>query len=53
MDKSNEIKLLKAKVALLETEKKHLTQKLASLEKQKTDKPPLRLVAPVDSDRRI
>ncbi len=38
MDESNEIKLLKAKVALLETEKKHLTQKLASIEKQRTNK---------------
>jgi len=34
MDESSEIKLLRAKVALLETEKKHLTQKIASLEKQ-------------------
>jgi len=34
MDASSEIKLLRAKVALLETEKKHLAQKLASLEKR-------------------
>ena len=35
MDTSSEIKLLKAKVALLETEKKRLIQKLAGLEKKK------------------
>jgi len=39
MDTSNEIKLLKAKVALLETEKKHLIQKLAGLEKKKSEAP--------------
>ena len=49
MNEPSEIKFLKAKVALLETEKKHLTQKLASLGKQKTNKPPLQLIPPVDS----
>ena len=39
MDTSSEIKFLKAKVALLETEKKHLIQKLADLEKKKSEAP--------------
>ncbi len=39
MDTSNEIKFLKAKAALLETEKKHLIQKLADLEKKKSEAP--------------
>ena len=39
MDTSSEIKFLKAKVALLETEKKHLIQKLAGLEKKKSEAP--------------
>ena len=39
MDTSNEIKLLKAKVALLETEKKHLIQKVADLGKKKSEAP--------------
>ena len=36
MDTSSEIKFLKAKVALLETEKKHLIQKVSDLEKKKS-----------------
>ncbi len=39
MDTSSEIKLLKAKVALLETEKKHLIQKVADLENKKSKAP--------------
>ena len=39
MDASSEIKFLKAKVALLETEKKHLIQKVADLEKRKFQAP--------------
>ena len=39
MDESSENKFLKAKVALLETEKKHLIQKLADLEKRKFEAP--------------
>ena len=41
MDESSEIRLLKARVALLETEKKHLIQRLTGIEKQKTDRPSL------------
>ena len=37
MDESSEIKLLRAKVALLETEKKHLIQKVVALEKKKSE----------------
>ena len=39
MDESNEIKFLKAKVALLETEKKHLIQKVADLKKKESEAP--------------
>lgn len=39
MDTSSEIKFLKVRVALLETEKKHLIQKLAGLEKRKSEAP--------------
>ena len=36
MDTSSEVKFLKARVALLETEKKHLIQKVADLGKKKS-----------------
>ena len=39
MDASSEIKFLKARVALLETEKKHLIQKVADLGKKKSKEP--------------
>jgi hypothetical protein len=39
MNESNEIKFLKAKAALLETEKKHLIQKVAGFEKKKSKAP--------------
>lgn len=39
VDESSEIKLLKARVALLETEKKHLIQKVVDLEKKKSEDP--------------
>ena len=39
MDESSEIKFLKARVALLETEKKHLIQKVTDLGKKKHETP--------------